>query len=223
MLAGNRRRRSFWKGCGRLEYRGYDSSGVAVMNGGDQIEVRKCSGRLQNLRNLLGNQPAEGACGISHTRWATHGEPTDENAHPHTDNSGRLVLVHNGVIENYQNLRDGLEAEGNVFRSQTDSEVLAHLIGKHYGEAKGEETSEMRLVEAVRRSLREVHGTYGIVAMHADAPGFLVGARLGSPLIVGLGKDENFLASDVGAVISHTSDAIYLNDHDLVYMTDSEF
>lgn len=209
-------------GLRRLEYRGYDSSGLAVMNGSRSIQMRKCRGRLDNLRQLVGRSPIAGNCGLSHTRWATHGEPTDENAHPHLDQSGDLVLVHNGVIENYQKLRSALELEGHIFRSQTDSEVLAHLIGKHY-DARPDGTPEERLVRAVRESLGHIAGTYGIVAMHADAPGFLVGARLGSPLVVGLGKGENFLASDVGAIIAHTSDAIYLRDRDLVYLTDQEF
>ena len=205
------------EGLRKLEYRGYDSSGIAVMNGSNTIHTRKKKGRLQNLRDLVGENPPEGECGISHTRWATHGEPTDENAHPHLDQSGKLAIVHNGVIENYQPLRKALEAEGHVFHSQTDSEVLAHLVGKKYeASAESDATPQMRLVAAVRDALKLISGTYGIVTMHADIPGFLVGARLGSPLVVGLGKGENFLASDVSAIVSHTSDAIYLSDRDLV-------
>lgn len=212
------------EGLRRLEYRGYDSSGVAVMNGANSIQLRKKSGRLQNLRDLMADSPAKGDCGISHTRWATHGEPTDENAHPHLDKSGNLALVHNGVIENYQSLRDTLEEEGHEFKSQTDSEVLAHLIGKIYdANESGEKDPEKRLVGSLREALKQVSGTYGIAAMHADAPKFLAGARLGSPLIVGLGNGENFLASDVSAVVSHTSNAIYLNDRDLVYLSEDEF
>ena len=211
------------EGLRRLEYRGYDSSGLAVMNGSKSLQLRKRSGRLQNLRDLVADNPAKGGCGISHTRWATHGEPTDDNAHPHTDRSGRLAIVHNGVIENYQSLRVALEDEGHEFSSQTDSEVLAHLIGKLFDENSAEEDPQKRLVKAVREALVQVSGTYGIAAMHADCPRFLVGARLGSPLILGLGKGENFLASDVGAIVSHTSNAIYLNDRDLVYITDDNF
>tara|TARA_B100000927_G_scaffold43901_3_gene31276 strand:- start:9408 stop:11261 length:1854 start_codon:yes stop_codon:yes gene_type:complete len=206
----------------RLEYRGYDSSGLAVMNGSREVEMRKRSGRLDNLKELLGESPVEGECGISHTRWATHGEPTDANAHPHTDRSGKLVMVHNGVIENYQTLKEQMEAEGHKFKSQTDSEVLAHLIGKCFDNSQ-EDDGCKRLVGAVREALKMIAGTYGIVVMHADVPKFLVGARLGSPLVIGLGKGEKFLASDVGAIVSHTSDAIYLSDRDLVYMTDDDF
>lgn len=210
------------EGLRRLEYRGYDSSGLAIMNGDHSIQLRKRSGRLQNLRDLIADTPANGDCGISHTRWATHGEPSDENAHPHMDRSGRLAIVHNGVIENYQSIREMLEAEGHEFTSQTDSEVLAHLIGKCYDDSP-ETDPQKRLVVAVREAVSQVAGTYGIAAMHADSPKFLVGARLGSPLIVGLGNGENFLASDVSAVVSHTTNAIYLNDRDIVYLTEDEF
>ncbi len=210
------------EGLRRLEYRGYDSSGVAIMNGSHAIQTRRKSGRLENLRALLVESPAVGDCGISHTRWATHGEPTDENAHPHSDQSGNLALVHNGVIENYQTLKDQLEGKGHTFSSQTDSEVLAHLIGKCY-EGNDETDPQERLVSAVREALSQVSGTYGVVAMHADAPGFLVGARLGSPLVIGLGKGEKFIASDVGAIVSYTTDAIYLQDRDLVRLTEGDF
>ncbi len=210
------------EGLRRLEYRGYDSSGMAVADSSGRLETRRRSGRIANLRALLSESPVSGACGISHTRWATHGEPTDENAHPHPDAGGRLALVHNGVIENYQPIKRRLEAEGHVFRSQTDSEVLAHLIGRNY-DASACGDARRRLVAAVREALKHVSGTYGIAAIHADAPGFVVGARLGSPLIVGLGKGENFLASDVGAIVSHTSNAIYLQDRDLVCLTADEF
>lgn len=210
------------EGLRRLEYRGYDSSGIAVMDGSPTIAMRKKSGRIENLKSLLKESPVTGNCGISHTRWATHGEPTDANAHPHLDASGRLALVHNGVIENYQTLKRHLEEQGHVFRSQTDSEVLAHLIGRVYDASAGGE-ARPRLVAAVREALKQVVGTYGIAVIHGDAPGFIVGARLGSPLIVGIGKGENFLASDVSAVISHTANAVYLQDRDLVYLTAEEF
>lgn len=210
------------EGLRRLEYRGYDSSGIAVLNGSNAIEMRKRSGRLDNLKELLLEDPATGSCGISHTRWATHGEPTDENAHPHSDQSGRLAVVHNGVIENYKLLKDRLIADGHTFLSQTDSEVLAHLIGKSYDASEIEDPKE-RLVAAVREAVTQVSGTYGIAVLHADIPEFLVGARLGSPLILGLGNGENFLASDVGAIVSHTKDAVYLQDRDLVRLTPDDF
>ena len=209
-------------GLKRLEYRGYDSSGLAVMNGSHSIAIRKKSGRLVNLKTLLSENPVVGDCGISHTRWATHGEPSDANAHPHLDQSGRLALVHNGVIENYQTLKDHLLKEGHVFLSQTDSEVLAHLMGRAY-DSSHETDPRKRLVAAVREALKQVTGTYGIAVMHADAPQFLVGARLGSPLVVGLGKGEHFLASDVSAIVSHTTSAVYLHDRDLVFMTAGDF
>ena len=209
-------------GLKRLEYRGYDSSGLAVMDGSHSISIRKKSGRLVNLKTLLTESPVVGDCGISHTRWATHGEPSDANAHPHLDQSGRLALVHNGVIENYQLLKDHLLKEGHVFLSQTDSEVLAHLMGRAFDSSR-ETDPRKRLVAAVREALKQVTGTYGIAVMHADAPQFLVGARLGSPLVVGLGKGEHFLASDVSAIVSHTTSAIYLQDRDLVFMTAQDF
>ncbi|MFM8720628.1 MAG: class II glutamine amidotransferase, partial [Chthoniobacterales bacterium] len=193
-------------GLRRLEYRGYDSAGVALGNNGS-LEIRKAVGRIDNLAQALGESPVHGNRGISHTRWATHGAVTQDNAHPHTDQSGRIVLVHNGVIENYQRLREELEREGHVFHSQTDTEVLAHLIGK-YAIQLGEPSAD-HLVEAVRMALREVQGTYGIAVMHRDIPNLLLGARRGSPLVVGVGQGENFLASDPLALVSHTRDVVY--------------
>jgi len=210
------------EGLRRLEYRGYDSSGMAVMDGEQVLEVRKKSGRIANLKSLLVESHLSGSCGISHTRWATHGEPTDGNAHPHLDASGRLALVHNGVIENYQVIKHRLAGEGHQFRSQTDSEVLAHLIG-HVYDASASGDPRSRLVASVREALKQVSGTYGIAVIHADAPGFIVGARLGSPLILGIGKGENFLASDASAIVSHTTNAVYLQDRDLVYLTEDDF
>src|SRR5215204_6080230 len=155
-------------GLRRLEYRGYDSAGVATLAGG-KIETRKRVGRIANLAELLKQKPVKGQIGISHTRWATHGGVTDENAHPHSDKSGRLFLCHNGVIENYAHLKEQLMREGHVFESQTDTEVFAHLIGKCYDELGGEH-GKARLVEALRKALQQVVGTYGIIMMHADVP-----------------------------------------------------
>ena len=208
-------------GLKRLEYRGYDSAGVALMDGGE-MGVRKCKGRIQNLRGLISEVPISGQVGISHTRWATHGAPTDGNAHPHSDQSGRLALVHNGVIENYHAIGERLQADGHRFKSETDSEVLAHLIGKFYDESPLAH-SPKRLVGAVRAALAEVKGTYGVAVMHVDVPDLIIGARLGSPLVIGLGADEHFISSDVGAMVAHTRDAVYLNDYDLVMLTGESF
>ena len=200
-------------GLRRLEYRGYDSAGLATIDEG-RLETRKCAGRIQALADLLGKNPIAGDIGISHTRWATHGRPVDENAHPHYDQSGRLALVHNGVIENYQVLRAPLVAAGHKFRSQTDTEILTHLIGQIYDDAGGEHT-KARLLEATRAALKQVIGTYGIALMHLDVPEVIIGARRGSPLAVGLGKGENFLVSDPQAIIAHSQEAIYLKDYDV--------
>ena len=207
-------------GLRRLEYRGYDSAGMAIVNG--DLRIYKSEGRIENLRKLIVEKKPTGTVGISHTRWATHGPPTDSNAHPHADQSGRLAIVHNGVIENYQTLRDDLKSDGHSFVSDTDSEVLAHLIGKYYEDQGGEPTPE-RLLDAVRAALNDVSGTYGIAVTHLDLPDLVVGARLGSPLVVGLGTEENFLSSDVAAIVAHTQEAIYLNDYDLVTITSKGF
>jgi glucosamine--fructose-6-phosphate aminotransferase (isomerizing) len=224
-------------GLRRLEYRGYDSAGVAIVDG-DRVETRKCAGRIAALGKLMADKPPSGTFGISHTRWATHGKPTDQNAHPHFDASGKLALVHNGVIENYQALKDELIRDGDSnFSSDTDTEVLAHLIGKLYeasgpgetepganGESKAAAPNKKgRLVDAVRAALRRVIGTYGIALVHRDIPDFMVGARRGSPLVLGVGKEENFLASDVSAIVAYTRDAVYLNDFDVVAVERDKF
>lgn len=207
-------------GLRRLEYRGYDSAGLALLDG-NSVSVRKTVGRIANLAQALQENPAHGHAGISHTRWATHGAVTRENAHPQADGSGRLFLVHNGVIENYQSLREQLIEKGHIFTSQTDTEVLAHLIGEAFDRSAVRDKGA--LVEAVRWALQQVIGTYGIAVLHADVPGFLVGARRGSPLVVGVGKNEHFIASDVGAIAPHTRDVVYLNDYEIVALQDKEF
>src|ERR1700732_5385167 len=209
-------------GLRRLEYRGYDSAGVAIING-DHVETRKCAGRIASLAKLISEKPATGSYGISHTRWATQGKVTDENAHPHFDASGKIALVHNGVIENYQALKEQLiQDRDDNFQSDTDTEVLAHLIGNIYRKLNGKD-SKARLVNATRAALKQVIGTYGIAVVHADIPDFIVGARRGSPLVLGVGKDENFLASDVSAIVAYTRDAVYLNDFDVVAVERDKF
>jgi glucosamine--fructose-6-phosphate aminotransferase (isomerizing) len=209
-------------GLRRLEYRGYDSAGIAIVNG-DHVQTRKCAGRIAALEKLVAEEPPVGCFGISHTRWATHGKVTDENAHPHFDATGKIALVHNGVIENYQALKDQLMRDGDhKFTTETDTEVLAHLIGNIYQQLDGKD-SKARLVNAVRAALKQVIGTYGIALVHADIPNFIVGARRGSPLVLGVGKDENFLASDVSAIVAHTRDAVYLNDFDVVALEPDNF
>ncbi|MBI2948434.1 MAG: glutamine--fructose-6-phosphate transaminase (isomerizing) [Verrucomicrobia bacterium] len=212
------------EGLRRLEYRGYDSAGVAVLSG-SEMQLRKKKGKIdEGLAKSLQAQPLAGQLGIGHTRWATHGPPSDENSHPHLDQSGRMAVVHNGVIENFDRIKERLMEAGHTFRSATDTEVLAHLIGDHYEKLKGDQSeASVRLTQAVLSALREVIGTYGIAVVCTDAPGIIVGARRGSPLIVGLGQNENFLASDVNAVVAHTQQVVYLNDYDVVTMTADRF
>ena len=195
-------------GLQRLEYRGYDSAGVAVLDGG-VLQVRRAPGRLAALADLLREQPIEGTLGIGHTRWATHGRPSEENAHPHTDCHGALVVVHNGILENYLELKERLQAEGHTFRSETDTEVLAHLVEHHLA-------CEGRLATAVRRALREVQGSYALGVVAAVAPDHLVVAKQGAgSVVVGLGEGETFVASDVPAILPHTRDVIILEDDEV--------
>ncbi|QIF01288.1 glutamine--fructose-6-phosphate transaminase (isomerizing) [Roseimicrobium sp. ORNL1] len=208
-------------GLRRLEYRGYDSAGMALQNGG-HLDVLRRAGRIENLRQLVAEKSPTSLAGISHTRWATHGAPTDDNAHPHCDQSGKLAIVHNGVIENYQSLKDFLTNDGHTFASETDTEVLAHLIGYYYDKGNGDAPVK-KLVSAIQQALIKVKGTYGIAVIHTDCPEYIVGARLGSPLVVGLGQEEHFLASDVSAIIAHTKEVIYLNDYDVVTITRNGF
>jgi glucosamine--fructose-6-phosphate aminotransferase (isomerizing) len=211
------------EGLRRLQYRGYDSAGVAVLSSKELI-VRKKKGQIdEGLAPLLRQQPAPGTTGIGHTRWATHGPPSDENSHPHLDQSGRIAIVHNGVIENCDRLKQKLTAEGHTFRSATDTEVLAHLIGKHYQSRPHAKGQKDDLTQAVCDALREVIGTYGLAVVCLDHPGLLIGARRGSPLIIGLGEHENFLASDANAIVAHTRQVIYLNDYDVATITAESF
>ena len=201
------------EGLRRLEYRGYDSSGLAVLNG-NGLELVKKVGRIEQLERTLAPHPLHGSLGICHTRWATHGKATEVNAHPHTDASGKLAIVHNGVIENYGLLKKKLTDKGYTFRTETDTEVLAYLIGFYFDTLDAE--TENRLEMAVMEALREVTGTYGLVAIHQDQPGVMVGARRGSPLVLGIGPHEHFLASDVAAIAAHTQTVAHLRDFDVV-------
>ncbi len=214
------------EGLRRLEYRGYDSAGVAVLNRAELV-VRKKLGKIdEGIARLLKSEPVTGQLGIAHTRWATHGVPSDKNSHPHLDQSGKIAVVHNGVIENYDALKQRLLKTGHKFKSDTDTEVLAHLIGEYYqkrkiGTRKLETGNE--LTQAVCDALREVIGTYGLAVICTDFPNTMVGARRGSPLIIGLGKDENFVTSDANAIVAHTKKVVYLNDYDVATVTGERF
>jgi glucosamine--fructose-6-phosphate aminotransferase (isomerizing) len=199
------------EGLKRLEYRGYDSAGLAVQRNG-ALETHKAAGKIRILEARLNGHDCSGTVGIAHTRWATHGEPNDVNAHPHTDCSGRLALVHNGIIENYLVLKRALQAEGHTFTTDTDTEVLAHLIEKHLKRG-------LKLEQAVGTALRLVEGTYGIAVVSADEPEIVVGARHGSPLVVGVADGEYFLASDVAPIVEHTRQVIYLDDGEMVTLS----
>ena len=212
------------EGLRRLEYRGYDSAGIAVLHGADML-VRKKKGKIdEGLARLLKAEPVSGTVGIGHTRWATHGVPSDENSHPHLDASGKIAIVHNGVIENYDVLKQRLLKAGHKFKSGTDTEVLAHLIGEHYAKRAGKNGANGdTLTQAVSDALREVIGTYGLAVICTDFPNTIVGARRGSPLIIGIGKGENFLASDANAIVAHTKKVVYLNDYDVATITPERF
>ncbi|WP_027891291.1 glutamine--fructose-6-phosphate transaminase (isomerizing) [Calidithermus chliarophilus] len=202
------------EGLKRLEYRGYDSAGVAVKVGG-RLEVLKKAGKLSVLGDVLKDEKLPGHFGIGHTRWATHGAPNDPNAHPHTTEDGRIAVIHNGIIENYLPLKEGLLARGHHFTSETDSEVLAHLIEEKYDALPG---SPGRLVEAVRQVLQEVYGAYALVVAHQDHEEIVV-ARTVSPLVIGLGEGENFVASDVPALLPYTRRVIFLHDGDMAVVS----
>ncbi len=211
-------------GLRRLEYRGYDSAGISALSDG-RLETRKRQGKIADgLTQALQERPLTGNVGIGHTRWATHGAPSDLNSHPHHDQSGRIAVVHNGVIENHAQLRERLVAQGHEFESQTDTEVLARLIGDQYEKlADSAEGEPPRLTRAVEGALKQVIGTYGIVVIGRDSPGLMVGARRGSPLIIGISRGENLLASDTTAMVAHTRQVVYLNDYDLVTLTAEQF
>jgi len=199
------------KGLERLEYRGYDSAGIAILNGG--LHVYKKQGKVKGLRRLINGKNTSGTLGIGHTRWATHGPPNDENAHPHTGNNGRLALVHNGIIENYAVLKSALIAEGHSFTSDTDTEVLVHLIEQIQTEG------DLRLSQAVRLALNRVEGAYAIAVIDRDDPNVLVGARKASPLVVGIGEGEYFIGSDASPFLDSTKRVVYLEDNQVATIT----
>ena len=197
-------------GLRRLEYRGYDSAGLAVFGEDGELIIRRASGKLHNLEEAVKLNPVEGSYGIGHTRWATHGRPTEENAHPHTGPSRSVVLVHNGIVENYLDLKRELEAEGHVFRTETDTEVIAHLVEKYI---------DGNLEQAVQKAVKRVSGVFALAVMSKKDPGKIVTARSGPPVVVGLGEGEYYVASDVPAILSHTRDMFFLNDGDMAVLT----
>ena len=205
-------------GLKRLEYRGYDSAGIAVAGNGDGLQMRRAEGKLRNLEEAIRLNPIDGTYGIGHTRWATHGRPTEGNAHPHRDCTGRVVVVHNGIIENYLSLKKKLREEGHTFLTETDTEVFAHLIEKYLACGNG---SKVALEEAVRKAVLDVRGVFALAVISADEQNKIVAARNGPPVVIGLGKDEYFVASDVPAILNHTRDLFFLSDGDLAVITPS--
>ena len=207
------------EGLKRLEYRGYDSAGIAVAGNSDGLQVRRAEGKLRNLEEAIRLKPMDGTYGIGHTRWATHGRPTEENAHPHRDCTGHIVVVHNGIIENYRALKKRLLDEGHLFVTETDTEVIAHLVEKHYYATGGAEHT--KLEDAVRKTVNQLTGVFAIAVMSSDSPNKIVAARNGPPAVIGLGKDEYFVASDVPAILYHTRDLFFLADGDLAVISQS--
>src|SRR5438874_162482 len=204
-------------GLRRLEYRGYDSAGIAVCGNGDGLQIRRAEGKLRNLEEVIRLKPLDGTYGIGHTRWATHGRPTEENAHPHRDCTGRIVVVHNGIIENYVSLKRKLAEEGHRFTTETDTEIVAHMIEKYCPQAgNGHRPS---LEEAVRKTVSQLTGVFALAVISVDEPNKIVAARNGPPAVIGLGKDEYFVASDVPAILYHTRDLFFLADGDLAVIT----
>src|ERR671934_1367655 len=199
-------------GLRRLEYRGYDSAGVAVVRDGT-IELRRSAGKLARLEEAIAVNPLDGEYGIGHTRWATHGRPTEENAHPHRDCTGRIVVVHNGIIENYLELKKELQSQGHEFKTETDTEIVAHLVER--------EMRDDGLENAVRRALAQMRGMFAIVLVSVEDPEKIVAVRNGPPIVVGLGKDEFFVASDIPGILAHTRDVVFLGDEEMAVITRS--
>src|SRR3981189_3663885 len=207
------------EGLRRLEYRGYDSAGIAVAGNGEGLQIRRAEGKLRNLEEVIRLKPLDGTYGIGHTRWATHGRPTEENAHPHRDCTGRIVVVHNGIVENYLSLKKKLIAEGHKFTTETDTEIIAHLIEKHYLPTGNGHRPSLELEEAVCKAVKELTGVFALVVIAIDEPNKIVAARNGPPAVIGIGKDEYFVASDVPALLDHTRDLFFLADGDLAVIT----
>src|SRR3984885_7938899 len=206
------------EGLRRLEYRGYDSAGIAVGSAGHGLELRRASGKLRNLEEVIRQHPLHGAYGIGHTRWATHGRPTEENAHPHRDCTGRIVVVHNGIVENYLELKRELAGEGHIFVTETDTEIIAHLIEQEMRSAENSGKT-MLLEDGVRRAARRLTGAYAISVISADAPDTIVTARNGPPAVIGVGEGESFVASDVPGILHHTRMMYFLADGDVAVLT----
>ncbi|MFW5959708.1 MAG: glutamine--fructose-6-phosphate transaminase (isomerizing) [Chitinivibrionales bacterium] len=201
-------------GLRMLEYRGYDSAGVALNHKG-ALSVYKTKGKISSLANLIGDQKLKGKCGIGHTRWATHGAPSDVNSHPHTDDKNTVAVVHNGIIENYQQIKQALIKKGKKFSSETDSEVIASLIAEHH--------KELPLADAVKKTVRELKGAYGIAVISYKEPGTIIGAKQGSPLVLGIGENEYILASDASAIVKKTKKVIYLEDNNIAVLTPEDY
>ncbi len=206
------------EGLRKLEYRGYDSAGIAVAGNGEGLQIRRAEGKLRNLEDVIRLKPLDGTYGIGHTRWATHGRPTEENAHPHRDCTGKIVVVHNGIVENYLSLKKKLIAEGHKFTTETDTEIIAHLIEKYY--VNSGNGHRPLLEEAVRKAVKELTGVFALVVIATDDPRKIVAARNGPPVVIGIGKDEYFVASDVPALLDHTRDLFFLADGDLAVITE---
>src|SRR4051812_44611764 len=198
------------EGLKRLEYRGYDSAGIALVDDAGALFLEKRAGKLANLQTAIADRTPHAVVGLAHTRWATHGRPNDLNAHPHQDCTGEITVIHNGIIENFKELRDGLRARGHQLASDTDTEALAHLV---------EEAYDGDIADAVRSALSQAHGAYAVAVMHSREPDRLIGSRMNVPLIVGIGEHENFLASDVAAVLAHTNKVIFLDEGDVADIT----
>ncbi|HKI25613.1 MAG TPA: glutamine--fructose-6-phosphate transaminase (isomerizing) [Candidatus Sulfotelmatobacter sp.] len=205
------------EGLRRLEYRGYDSAGIAVAGNGNGLQIRRAEGKLRNLEEVVRQKPLDGTYGIGHTRWATHGRPTEENAHPHRDCTGKIVVVHNGIVENYLSLKKKLIEEGHRFTTETDTEIVAHLIEK-YSASPGN-GARLPLEEAVRQAVKQLSGVFALAVISTDDPNKIVAARNGPPAVIGLGNDEYFVASDVPAILNHTRDIFFLADGDMAVVT----